>query len=868
MRIFSKTFSKRRNSIGSALILAVVLSALLAMVGVLFVLVARMNKMATSAVSENMELNLAVDTVVARISQEMVLDVPGIIEVQATEPNILDPNATDPNAPSPAPVRIEEYYDYPDANNLWLASLEPYKSGDNYYWRQISDITGKLAGTRRNLRADIIGEYEPISDANAVVNADADGDGVGDSRWFKIDEITTGKGKSIYAAVRIVDNSAMINVNTGYKFDKTDPNVTISDVDGTSQLQINLMALAAQPGTSPSRTDDTNLLMERANYGVKVDPLDLGSYLQKVIWNYTVDINEYTPFGLSDELELRYRYILNHTDIDTRLEQWSDRFRSGSISTPVTSGGNDLNAWFLKAAGNGIFDPNYSYRHIATVQNMDRIINPAGTELNNGKMINVNAADKNLLFAALRAGLRDNGDPNSMSADELAAQLAVNIVDHRDLDAAVTTLTVGPKTFYGFEAQPFINEIAFRISSDNASVSTNNYFAIELYNPFRVDIPLSGFRLEICDVNDTVVKTIKLTGYVISAESRFVIVNSAEAASQFDISTLISTGGGMEDPNHFVLAEYSLVSADPPAYELSERYNIYLRRIMPVEQLYLDRQQTQDDWFTWSDVQGTSRFYCRDDSRGNYIYQNLQPASNTLGAINGTTGLRRNYNITNSAGPFISPGDIAGILTIAPSTDVNDMLGLKLANEPLEGLVRVDLLNPVYADIFQYLTVLDPTDYILPVTETSIKETRIKGRINVNTAPAFVIAQLPWMEPAVAQAIATYRDTISGAFESIAELMYVPQMSYYATNALDLDLWPDFTPADGAVDDFEERDIIFSRISNLITVRSDIFTAYILVRIGVDGPQRRVIAVLDRSGVNSPSDKVRILAVHPVPDPR
>ncbi|MGD8787559.1 MAG: hypothetical protein PVJ60_09065, partial [Phycisphaerales bacterium] len=69
-------------------------------------------------------------------------------------------------------------------------------------------------------------------------------------------------------------------------------------------------------------------------------------------------------------------------------------------------------------------------------------------------------------------------------------------------------------------------------------------------------------------------------------------------------------------------------------------------------------------------------------------------------------------------------------------------------------------------------------------------------------------------------------------------------------------------------DDFEERDVIFARISNLITVRSDVFTAYILVRIGVDGPQRRVMAIFDRSQVNSPGDRVKILALHPVPDTR
>ena len=97
--------------------------------------------------------------------------------------------------------------------------------------------------------------------------------------------------------------------------------------------------------------------------------------------------------------------------------------------------------------------------------------------------------------------------------------------------------------------------------------------------------------------------------------------------------------------------------------------------------------------------------------------------------------------------------------------------------------------------------------------------------------------------------------------------MNIPEMYYYADDPAPSG-FPDLTPTDGAGDDFEERDVIFSRISNLVTVRSDVFTAYILVRIGRDGPQKRVIAILDRSGVDSPDDKVRIIALHPVPDPR
>ena len=78
---------------------------------------------------------------------------------------------------------------------------------------------------------------------------------------------------------------------------------------------------------------------------------------------------------------------------------------------------------------------------------------------------------------------------------------------------------------------------------------------------------------------------------------------------------------------------------------------------------------------------------------------------------------------------------------------------------------------------------------------------------------------------------------------------------------------PDLTP-DTARDDMEERDLIFTRISNLVTVRSDVFTAYVLVRIGTNGPQKRIMAILDRSKVNSAGDKVRIVARYPVPDPR
>jgi len=219
----------------------------------------------------------------------------------------------------------------------------------------------------------------------------------------------------------------------------------------------------------------------------------------------------------------------------------------------------------------------------------------------------------------------------------------------------------------------------------------------------------------------------------------------------------------------------------------------------------------------------------------------------------------------------------------------------------LEENVRLNLLDANLYPVFNYITALR-TQY-----PHESNETRVKGRININTAPARVIAQLPWVSErssgttdlGLAKAIVAYRDkwkeVLLGAadpnydydgrpgnpgFESTARLMKVfdpntknknYSIGYYAQDGIDLADFPDLshgTTGDEAIDDMEERDVIFARISDLVTVRSDVFTAYILVRVGTDGPQKRYIAVLDRSQVKSPGDKVIIRAFQHVPDNR
>ncbi|MHC4088520.1 MAG: hypothetical protein ACYSU5_25435 [Planctomycetota bacterium] len=209
-------------SSGSALILAVVLTSILAIVGVMFVLMARVDKVSTSAISENRELNLAVETVIAGISQELVSDIPG--------------------------VAGQEYYDYPDGNNIWLASLEPRlndggtpadPTDDIYYWRQISDVYRFFGPAALDLPAVVVPDYQDPCIVNGLF-ADADGDGVTDSRWVIVPGMTSSKGESIHTAIRIVDNQAMLNVNTAWKFDPCEVPLLPERIDGSSQTQINL----------------------------------------------------------------------------------------------------------------------------------------------------------------------------------------------------------------------------------------------------------------------------------------------------------------------------------------------------------------------------------------------------------------------------------------------------------------------------------------------------------------------------------------------------------------------------------------------------------------------------------------------------
>ena len=988
MDMAKKNFAEK---LGSALILVVVLTSLLSILAVMFMLSSRVDKITASAISGNKELDFGVDSVVAKILQELVDDV-----------NFAD----------------HKYYDYPDANNPWLANLEPYQAGGNYYWRHISDLYN-LSGAAYNLQASICDEYQTVISAGIV--ADADGDGVSDSVWVELPDVSSSKGKPVYAAVRVIDNSAMLNVNTAYLFDPNE--IDRSRVDGSSQTQINLTALS-QRGINGTPAQAAAALQAVRSGSA---PPDITAYEQNVVWNSGQQFGAYTPFDISDELKLRNRYLINYNKMTSRIEElWETAYDAYNktlkvprdSSTPLSNPYN----WFYKANNSSIDPCQYDYHHISTTYNMDRLIAPDGAIMTNANGV----TDADLLYLRLRQCIDpyvSDVDFNRYSAQ--LAQIAANIKDYGDSDANVTIIydrdrlgnTLNPH--YGFEKPCiFISELVYNLVKVDITPAglpegtppqykSNWSYGIELsklYPGINGDnwrLRIAGMDYNLPDPNffynndryavlvfeDKLAPLAATVSFSDSPENGQtgvdpkVILNWPPLAwnpnaTNYDIyfgtDESAVTNATVSEPNGVYIGNqtnnnYKPTSLDPnttyywriddtdssrnlvlkgdvwkfttwvsePNYivqyidqntifsggslitlERQVKDNNGLSYWLTVDSVIVDPCLTADPCGPYTNV----RSYQRDMSEVRWI-------KHLWGFVEGSATLGYHNDFSNPGagsmrarpGPFNNVGDLA--MVFSKSTYYDTSAGQTPADAigytgETEEAVRIDLRDPNFQRIFQYLSAFGHAD-----------NGRVKGRININTAPWYVISQLPWVaqkrdnttlmaftDYKLAQAIAGYRDKtivdtnlgyadttaisndgryegtgLSGlretpGFESIGELATVVNkfdapadsrrwysMRYYI-DGVDQAGFPDIdnsrrTLIDNAADDFEERYLIFSRMSDLVTVRSDVFTAYILVRVGNNGPQKRVIAILDRSDVAA-GGKVKVIAVHPVPDPR
>ncbi|MCC6240094.1 MAG: hypothetical protein IT448_07345 [Phycisphaerales bacterium] len=213
----------RQHRRGNILILVIVLLVLLALAGTAFLSVARNDRVSTTINSQNTQVDLLMDSLQELVKQKLIDDLP-IMQRQR----------------GVAEASIENWTHF--GKDKWLADRLPiwYATSPTTgfpVWRYVSDImpgtdyvfmapaTGATVSADREdylFRPGAVGDspalqrYERATGnafGDPLPAADADGDGIADAPYFMISPGRLGD-LTYYAGIRIVDNTAAINVNT------------------------------------------------------------------------------------------------------------------------------------------------------------------------------------------------------------------------------------------------------------------------------------------------------------------------------------------------------------------------------------------------------------------------------------------------------------------------------------------------------------------------------------------------------------------------------------------------------------------------------------------------------------------------------
>lgn len=986
----------RRRRRGSALILTVVLTVLLALIGVFFVMASRVGEVASATQVEYDDLDEAVEAVINQIQYELWEDlfVPDTDAAGGDPDTYFDPKSmnllADMSQWAPHPTEGDfrerpdfskldidnEPWDSPAVNphtnrrsDPWLASLMPehvsdggtiglgeaYKD-DVVVWPYITDLTGSLAvlGFDKNLQARVVGSYQETVDLDPNtpefeegMSADADGDGISDSRWVRIGALGGSKGQGVYAAIRITDNCGRVNLNTAYR-----------RTDAPSSKYLSSVSLLDFMRTDNPTKQQDDFMGERRG-GASISP---EQYHENMIPFLAEGDYSGGFYGIAEELEMRNRFLMSspYTARFERYDITKGTFAANGgkypVITDIAHTSTDFSEWAIRIdpnnfnATSGAYDAgpdqnnNYKYdrRPVCTFYSYDRnlrqmaypdpdytdfydpsiyyydentrrfevrrellgVVVPdgaldMGVRLSNNEgsrrwilqllylmrayylnrgLAKEEAARAAAQFAANVIDYTDDGDngteydegpffsaefggqldeiinvsdPNSGTGMNSSTFLTADIIDEIEREQGVTVtdpngvsdladyldfgLPAGEMVL-GYERQPFITEVYRKLESPSPGAPSD--FVIELTNPYENpngNMDLTGWTLKCGSFEHQFVSS---DGAVIPPSSggvhgRLVITSDAmipvaTGAKVVVFSTMVIDGPvrlykpGPEDqadPAKDVMVDYfdvtDLLDSDPiaPNYERS-------------------LQRSDAGYWTLADAG---------------IYHTFDNSS-SLGAANS------NFPAAPTAKNFpLRAGDINRGVESA----------WELASIALTGHIptgdRLDLLT-------WRLQALDADEVNLDLTSNDTilaylgfanlyGLNRIPGRINLNTATREVIRAAIPDEPSwpvsydtLSKNIVNYRDT-NEVFEKVTDLLQVA----------------DVIPA-GATEPLEKVSR-YSVLANKFTVRSDVFSADVLVRLGVRGPQKRVIVIFDRTNVYNPWQKPRIVAVHPVPAP-
>ena len=640
---------------------------------------------------------------------------------------------------------------------------------------------------------------------------DNDGDTTKDSQWIYFPATTSsldirlpGDLRARYAVLITDDKEARINVNvTG---NEANAGAHTSN-EGWSTFEIDLSNIIELASTGNGDTTAASIIDARVgtddapgtstandDTGIVPDPSadgidnDGDSVLDEAD-EATDEPNEFNSiFPYGDDVPLGLLSEVEIMGTSSYTSRLEEIFNNNGITESEQN--NSLKHWVTTCSADTILCPPYQLDGgtSTTRLNINALLN------NEGAYTNTTTYNSDKKAAMLVEVFTAAGVP-----DVERQQMAVNIIDFMDTNGTATTYNDGANTYYGVDKTPYINEVEARTSGGR-----DKY--IELYNPYDAAINIVNWKIKLDGEATEIIlvgPTVPLRGYYVIDET------GAEGGDQTDANVGNLDIGGeeliLEDSNGNVMQRTDYGSAN----------NNQSRQLNDPRPIPLTASAA-DPW-EWTSTGRTA------GAENN----NFDPTDGDDGWTAVTQA--SSFFVANSR--FPNKGYLGYIHRGKEwsSVRIGDTVAYPIA----------------YPNLLQYITITDPSrdnidndgDGSTDTTDTGSQsgdfdgpEYRIPGMINVNTASIQALQSLPNVDSTIATAI---QGSGSKPFTSIGDMV------------------DDVTQLTGALPKWDEEETLRS-ISNLITIRSNVFTVYVTAQITNESmsnvfAEKRILAIVDRS---------------------
>ncbi|MBN1942402.1 MAG: lamin tail domain-containing protein [Phycisphaerae bacterium] len=918
--VFSKNSlegATRKFHRGSVLVMVVGLLTMIAMLGATFLLISHMERRTAEALAKQTPADPVaqglVSQIQAKLREDLYIDATGVYHAATT---------------------VEEYTDYPsDGIDSWLASTENTTGTGTvlvgHITNDLIEDFDLLDGTPNNHVETTNVTFTKTGDQwNLFHNrrpVDTDGDDYADA-LLSPTGVTNAAGQEYHAAVRVIDLSALINVNTAGTDTGTLPAFT-SPVHVELQ-QFLVDKLNAPPGAGGPCW--TALNTTRGS-----DPADLETYYNQCASQlYSPTATTYLPFAIGDEVYLRWGL--------------------GNVSSPPPF---QIGRLFDALTYQTSFRQNLTTFNCT--RNLLRRANATLTkriplrETTNGTIDFMALSDtdpdgankRNGLYTILAEAL-GNTDAARITAAHFVANLWA-YMDGQDPDKAYEFEVTGhsaapdPKV-YGVVPQPFIVEAyAYNLQDSPLTPPPEDHgwaFAIELYNPSTNPITLGGKYKLVQGANEEI-----FPGSVsISAGGRYTIytfggkfdpgtgLRGDAAEADFGFDTIGSSEKHRWDSLDFVSGDPVRLVRIPLGNDPGDP-KIEIDSVSKSDFGYVTNDVINDDTFVANgrrdDDTGTT--ISPDTRRHRYALQAMAKwrdgvpvgttapvgaavKNHTLGSPNGDyyswpalpAGNQQNeVSFSTYYGGFSILKSKNGATDVREMNSLTDVMKIFLVGAIDDGdkslaeqlTSKANDSSRAYANELSTTQTGTGTSYpanvpfgvilgeicdVLPADTTRGDDTRVYGKVNINTATKETLLRLPWPDDvngedltkaaapnkeAIVDDIIDKRDNTYSGFKTPGQLATV------LGDYFDANLNTPTTLDDSDADYLEERGKLYSAVANLVTVNSDTYAVYIYVQIP-DGDdvdslpeyEARYLGVIDRSNCRETGQQPAVLLFTPI----